>query len=89
MNRKQQVVEGSEARAIERLIVDTQFKIHQLMKDEGVSKADLAKRLSCSKSSRESDVWRQAQFELSRLWRRYSSRSTMNAALVRTELMRS
>lgn len=50
MNRKPQVVEGTETRAIERLIVDTQFKIHQLMKDEGVSKADLARRLNCSKS---------------------------------------
>lgn len=50
MAHKQQVLDKAETRAVERLIVDTQFLIHQLMIDEGVSRAELAKRLNCSKS---------------------------------------
>lgn len=50
MTRKHTPLSAGEADAVERLVVDTQFRLHQLMLAEKVSKSELAARLKCSKS---------------------------------------
>jgi antitoxin component HigA of HigAB toxin-antitoxin module len=50
MTEKQHPPETDDVAAIEAFVADTQFRLHQLMKAKGVSRAELAERLGVSKA---------------------------------------